>query len=123
MGYKTNSPLPIAEGGTNSTSLTNTDGVAYFDGTKIATTAVGTATHVLTSNGTGVAPTFQAAGGGGVGTFDSIDLPTTTATDGLINVNSILFMHNKGGTSTFLGPDSGNLSGGAGTSVGIGFMR
>ena len=30
-----------------------------------ATVAVGTATHVLTSNGAGAAPTFQAAGGGG----------------------------------------------------------
>ena len=30
-----------------------------------ATVAVGTATHVLTSNGAGTAPTFQAAGGGG----------------------------------------------------------
>lgn len=30
-----------------------------------ATVAVGTATHVLTSNGVGAAPTFQAAGGGG----------------------------------------------------------
>lgn len=30
-----------------------------------AAVAVGTATHVLTSNGVGVAPTFQAAGGGG----------------------------------------------------------
>jgi hypothetical protein len=30
-----------------------------------ATVAVGTATHVLTSNGTGAAPTFQAAGSGG----------------------------------------------------------
>ena len=31
-----------------------------------ATVAVGTATHVLTSNGVGVAPTFQEASGGGV---------------------------------------------------------
>jgi len=30
-----------------------------------ATVAVGTSTHVLTSNGTGAAPTFQAASGGG----------------------------------------------------------
>jgi len=30
-----------------------------------ATVAVGTSTHVLTSNGAGAAPTFQAAGGGG----------------------------------------------------------
>jgi len=32
----------------------------------IAAVAVGTSTHVLTSNGTGAAPTFQAASGGGV---------------------------------------------------------
>ena len=31
-----------------------------------ATVAAGTATHVLTSNGAGAAPTFQAAGGGGI---------------------------------------------------------
>ncbi len=42
------------------------DGVLYADASGVITsTAVGTATHVLTSNGTGVAPTFQAAGGGG----------------------------------------------------------
>jgi hypothetical protein len=45
--------------------MTTTDGVVYFDGTRLVTTAVGTATQVLTSNGAGVAPTFQAAGGGG----------------------------------------------------------
>jgi hypothetical protein len=34
-----------------------------------ATVAVGTSTHVLTSNGAGAAPTFQAAAGGGAWTF------------------------------------------------------
>lgn len=58
-------PLNIAHGGTNATSMTNTDGVVYFDGTRLVTTTVGVATQVLTSNGPGVAPTFQAAGGGG----------------------------------------------------------
>ena len=62
MAYKRISPTPIAEGGTNTTSLTNTDGVVYYDGSKLATTTVGSSTQVLTSNGTGVAPTFQAAG-------------------------------------------------------------
>jgi len=52
--------LAIANGGTNATSMTNTDGVVYYDGTRLVTTAVGTATQVLTSNGAGVAPTFQA---------------------------------------------------------------
>ncbi len=54
--------LAIANGGTNATSMTDTDGVVYYDGTRLVTTAVGTATNVLTSNGAGVAPTFQAAG-------------------------------------------------------------
>lgn len=55
--------LPIANGGTNASSMATTNGVNYFDGTRIVTTAVGTATHVLTSNGIGLAPTFQAAPG------------------------------------------------------------
>ena len=42
-----------------------------------AAVAVGTATHVLTSNGAGAAPTFQAAGGGGawvmIATVDASD--------------------------------------------------
>jgi hypothetical protein len=59
MAYKRLSPISIASGGTNATSMANTDGVAYFDGTLINTTAVGTAGQVLTSNGTGVAPTFN----------------------------------------------------------------
>lgn len=55
--------LPIANGGTNASSMTNTDGVVYFDGTRLVTTTVGTLGQVLTSNGAGVAPTFQAIGG------------------------------------------------------------
>ena len=44
-----------------------TDGelITWAADASATTVAVGTATHVLTSNGTGVAPTFQAAGGGG----------------------------------------------------------
>ena len=56
--------LPIANGGTNAASMTNTYGVVYYDGSALVTTTVGTAGHVLTSNGAGVAPTFQAGGGG-----------------------------------------------------------
>lgn len=52
-------PVSIANGGTNATSMTTTDGVVYFDGTRLVTTAVGSATQVLTSNGAGNAPTFQ----------------------------------------------------------------
>lgn len=67
MATNTNSwgapqPVPLADGGTNATSMATTDGVVYFDGTRLVTTAVGTATNVLTSNGAGMAPTFQPAG-------------------------------------------------------------
>lgn len=60
-------PVSIANGGTNATAMATTFGVNYFDGTRIVTTAVGTAGQVLTSNGVGVAPTFQPGGGGGGG--------------------------------------------------------
>lgn len=56
--------LGIANGGTNATSFTNTNGVVYYDGTRLVNTTVGTATYVLTSNGAGMAPTFQPASGG-----------------------------------------------------------
>ena len=64
MSYKRISPTPIIEGGTNATSMANTDGVVYYDGTRLVTTAVGTATNVLTSNGVGLAPTFQTVSAG-----------------------------------------------------------
>lgn len=46
---------------------TGTDGelITWDASGNPATVAAGTATHVLTSNGAGAAPTFQAAGGGG----------------------------------------------------------
>lgn len=59
--------LPIINGGTNASTFSNTDGVVYFDGTRLVTTAVGNATDVLTSNGPGLPPTFQPGGGGGGG--------------------------------------------------------
>lgn len=62
-------PISIANGGTNATSMTNTNGVSYFDGTSLVTTGVGTAAQVLTSNGAGVAPTFQSFPGTGSGSI------------------------------------------------------
>jgi len=44
-----------------------------------AKVAVGTATHVLTSNGVGVAPTFQAPAGGGASLFHLYANSTTTS--------------------------------------------
>jgi len=50
--------LAIANGGTNATSMTTTDGTVYFDGTRLVTTATGTSGQVLTSAGAGVAPAY-----------------------------------------------------------------
>lgn len=90
MAYKQLSPKPVAEGGTGAITLT---GVLTGNGTSAITantvtqygvlvggasnavdsTAVGTATHVLTSNGAGLAPTFQAPSGGVSGPGSSTD--------------------------------------------------
>lgn len=55
--------IPIANGGTNASSFATTDGTVYYDGTRLVTTATGNAGQVLTSNGVGVAPTYQNAVG------------------------------------------------------------
>ncbi len=84
--------LPIANGGTSASSMVTTYGVNYFDGTSIVTTAVGTAAQVLTSNGVGVAPTWQENGSG---TVVSVTAGTNlndsgTATDPVINLDIAL---------------------------------
>jgi hypothetical protein len=53
--------LVNTSGGTGQSGAFNADGVVYASSTTVlATTAVGTAGQILTSNGAGVAPTFQA---------------------------------------------------------------
>lgn len=75
--------LTVAQGGTGAGTFT-ANGVLVGNGTSAVTaTAVGTSGHVLTSNGSGSAPTFQAAGGGGGGATDINGL-----SDALTNSNS-----------------------------------
>jgi len=61
-----NVPVSIANGGTNAVAMATADGVCYYDGTRIVTTAAGVAGQTLTSNGPGVAPTYQDNGNGNV---------------------------------------------------------
>lgn len=59
------STLVVGSGGTGTNTLT-AKGILFGNGTAaVGITAAGTATHVLTSNGAGNDPTFQAAAGGG----------------------------------------------------------
>ncbi len=128
--------LAIANGGTNATSFATTDGTVYYNGTRLVTTATGTAGQVLTSNGAGVAPTYQAAGGGGGVT--SITGNSGGALTGAVSVvagtlagASVLFTGSGTtltlrltdsitGNNTFLGRGTGNitLSGSENTGVG-----
>jgi hypothetical protein len=77
-------PVSIANGGTNATSFTNTDGVIYFDGTQLSSTAVGTAGEILTSQGAGMPPIFAASTAST--TFDA-DTGSATPSAGIININ------------------------------------
>ena len=60
-----NAAVTVAQGGTGAATFT-ANGVLFGNGTSpIGATAVGTAGQCLTSNGVGVAPTYQACGAGG----------------------------------------------------------
>lgn len=61
--------ITVAGGGTGATTFTDA-GVLIGNGTSaVQVTTAGTAGQVLTSNGAGVDPTFQAAAGGGISFF------------------------------------------------------
>ena len=102
-------------GGTNiSTSGTATDPVIDLDATITLTTV--NATAAMTA-GTGITITT----GDLDVTSGSVNLPTTTSTDGQITINGNRFMHANGSNNTFLGSFAGNLSSsGSGQNVGIG---
>lgn len=126
--------LPVAGGGTGVATLT-----AYapvFGGTTstgaVQSGTAGTSGHVLTSNGAGVLPTFQAAGGGSTrldqittGTADS-----TLTTSGFVTVNSGAGAANTVGKTITIQPGAGgatnaaggplNATGGTGAGTGAG---
>lgn len=102
--------LPIANGGTNASAFATTNGTVYFDGTRLVPTATGTANFVLTSNGAGSAPTYQAVSASGAVTSVSGGNNITisgTATAPIVNVsgttNHALQLGNATGSLTSLG--------------------
>jgi hypothetical protein len=107
-----NIPIEISKGGTNTTSLANTNGVIYYDGTNLVTTTVGTATHVLTSNGAGSAPTFQAAAGGPL----SINAQTDSYTLVIGDAGKLITM-TKGTANTLTVPKNSAVAFPIGTQV------
>lgn len=73
MSYKQISPLPVQQGGTNATTLANTNGTTYFDGTSVVTVAPGASGHVLTSSGPGGAPAYQSIDPSGTNVISFVD--------------------------------------------------
>jgi|TARA_R110000803_G_scaffold1153_1_gene3802 hypothetical protein len=92
--------VTVAEGGTGASTLA-ANGVLFGNGTSaVGATAVGTAAQVLTSNGSGVAPTFQDAGGGAwnlvtSGSLSSSELQITDIT----KYTRVIFICSTGGNS------------------------
>lgn len=100
-------PVVISSGGTNATSFSVTDGTVYYDGTSLVTVAsVGTSGQVLTSNGVGVAPTFQAAGGGGITTITG---DTGSVTGATISINANNVAQGAGASVSFVATTGTNL--------------
>jgi hypothetical protein len=93
-------PLPVKQGGTSNSSAT---AYAVLCGGTTATGAfqsiagVGTSGQVLTSNGAGALPTFQAAGSSGITTLSG---DSGSATGATVNVHATT---NAGSTVKFLG--------------------
>ena len=73
MSYKQISPLPILEGGTNSSILADVNGTIYFDGTAVTTVHPGLNTHVLTSQGDGLPPIYKSIDPDGTNVISFVD--------------------------------------------------
>lgn len=91
--------LPVANGGTGTNFTTTTSfGVPYYDSSSksMKNAVVGAANTVLTSNGPGKAPTFQAPAGGG-GEFKELSLSLDSAFTGSSKVSTLNLLTNHKG--------------------------
>jgi trimeric autotransporter adhesin len=115
--------LTVAQGGTGAGTFA-ANGILYGNGTgAIAATAVGTATHVLTSNGAGVAPTFQAAGGGGATDIDGLSDAITNSSGATIGLGTGALVNDDGSTrnNTALGYNALNAATTGAKNVAVGY--
>ncbi len=116
FGVQPVSPLPIAQGGTNTTSFSEDYGTVYFDSVELATVDPGTAGQVLTSNGPGVAPSYQSSSGSGgvIVTIYNVPGPFTWTPDPSTNSVEIYGFGGGGGGGYGGNPLAGSGGGGGG---------
>ena len=91
--------LPVTNGGTGTNFTTTTSfGVPYYDSSSksMKNAVVGAANTVLTSNGPGKAPTFQAPAGGG-GEFKELSLSLDSDFTGKSKVSALKLLTNHKG--------------------------
>lgn len=116
MGYRQRSPLPIINGGTNTETLTNTNGTIVYNGTSLATVAPGTAGFVLTSNGAGSVPSYQSNPADGIATINSdagsSNGPTVTISGGTSGLTTSIT-----GTTLTIAGTLAVVNGGTGTAT------
>lgn len=123
LSYAISAPVSIANGGTNATSMTNTYGVVYYDGTKLNTTAVGTSGQLLTSGGTGIAPTFQnftITGDVGSVSGHSLNLNATDGSGSTVKFSgsgSTMSLNMSNASNTAIGIGAGNVNMGSSNTV------
>ncbi len=113
--------IALANGGTNSTSFSATNGVIYYDGTKLVNTAASTGTQCLQTASSGSAPIWGACAGGGGGiSLAPASADTTASTNSVENITATgitgnNFVNLKQTTSAFSGTgllmDFANASG------------
>lgn len=133
MSYKRISPQPITEGGTgvqSNTAYAVLCGGTTSTGAVQSIASVGSAGEVLTSNGAGALPTFQAAGGGSGPAFLAYVNTTVNDVTGDLTLYQFSYdteAYDTGGdfsTTTFTAPTTGKYHFEVGTlmlSLGVAF--
>jgi hypothetical protein len=117
------STLAVSNGGTGQTTLTTAYGVLAAGTTAtgaLQNIGTGTSTQVLTSNGPGVLPSFQAAAAGGFSNMTVFTSPGTFTTPSSTTRIKVTVVGGGGGGGNASGPVSGGGGGGGGAAIYVG---
>lgn len=105
--------------GINIPSFTSYGALVSTSSGVITDTAASTAGFILTSNGTGSIPTFQAASGGGIGTLNGSTGSATGPTVSIVGSNSNIVTSATGSTLTVALANSPSVSGSVTAGTGL----